>query len=191
MEALNRRAIPPISLRLLAYFYDWNVGFYIFLVVNLIGEAFQIEVGEPIPERLWFLRPIPPLHKLEMLLLSHPLIGFWEFIRVWIGLGFFPPGKVASPIWIAFYLIYYLVCWTKWGATLGQLLSGLQVVSKGNRPVRWYQAFIRYLLCVTFVYTFFIGFLWILIDKERRGLQDRISGTIVVFRESNEIPPND
>jgi uncharacterized RDD family membrane protein YckC len=55
------------------------------------------------------------------------------------------------------------------------------VVSKINGlPLTWQDAFVRSLFTFLSGYVLFLGFLWALWEKDRRGWHDQLAGTIVI-----------
>lgn len=73
----------------------------------------------------------------------------------------------------------YLI--SRFGGTIGKLLTGTRIVNPEGKKVNFYRAFFRnhigYMISASL---FWIGFIWILIDKERRSWHDQIANTYVV-----------
>lgn len=71
-----------------------------------------------------------------------------------------------------------------WGATPGKLITGLEIIDEKGAKISIRSAFFRnyagYLISSSL---FFLGFIWIYLDKKRRGWHDLISGTYVVVVE--------
>ena len=65
------------------------------------------------------------------------------------------------------------------GRTVGKWLLGLRVVAAERVPVTYGQALIRWLGCLPSAF-FGLGFLWILLNRERRGWPDLLAGTWVI-----------
>ncbi len=89
-----------------------------------------------------------------------------------------------------FYPIYLLVVsflfygwfWTHGGQTLGCRAWKIKVLTLNQQPINWQQALVRFisaLLCCG------LGFLWILVDKKRRGWHDYFSKTTVFLDTPN------
>jgi len=78
-------------------------------------------------------------------------------------------------------LLYFPFFWARGGQTLGMRPFSLRVVrdSDGGR-IGWGTALLRLVGLVVAGAVFYLGFIWIFIDKRRRGWQDLIAGTIVV-----------
>ncbi len=78
--------------------------------------------------------------------------------------------------------LYFTYQWAVSGKTLGMAIFGLQVVTAEGRPISGRQAVLRTIgLAVTLFLTIGIGFLGIVYQRERRGLDDFIAGTAVVY----------
>lgn len=96
-------------------------------------------------------------------------------------------GEAVEPgsLWFGLYLlgVVYLFfgwCWTHGGQTLGLKTWKLQVVDFNHRPITWQQAALRYLAAILSCLCLGLGFLWILVDKEKLAWHDRISKTKVI-----------
>ncbi len=81
-----------------------------------------------------------------------------------------------------FYSVYFV---GGWGRTPGQRLAGLIVVDSGDRPVGYMQAVLRYFGTLVAVLPVGLGHLLTLLDKQGRGLGDRVAGTKVIYRGSS------
>lgn len=79
------------------------------------------------------------------------------------------------------YAIYSVFCWHYWSATLGKILCRLKVVDAktGGRMGEW-QSILRILGYAVSALPFGLGFLWISLNKKRRGWHDYLAGTEVV-----------
>ncbi len=78
--------------------------------------------------------------------------------------------------------LYYTYQWAVSGKTLGMAIFGLQVVTKEGKRISGRQAVRRTIgLAITLFITLGIGFLPIIFQRERRGLDDFIAGTAVVY----------
>ena len=84
---------------------------------------------------------------------------------------------------ILFGLLYFPFFWARGGQTPGMRPFGLWVVrdQDGSR-IGWGSALLRLVGLWVASVVFYLGFIWIFIDKRRRGWQDLIAGTIVVKR---------
>jgi uncharacterized RDD family membrane protein YckC len=77
---------------------------------------------------------------------------------------------------------YQVVCIAKGGQTLGKKALGIKVVKLNGETVTMGTALMRELLgrMVAGFIPFAIGYLWMLWDKDKQGLHDKIAGTIVI-----------
>jgi uncharacterized RDD family membrane protein YckC len=82
---------------------------------------------------------------------------------------------------VGFYAGYFLFFWTLNGQTPGKLLMGLRVVTTNGQYISFGQAVRRLIGYFIAAIPFYLGFFWILIDDRRRGWQDKIAGTCVVY----------
>jgi len=89
--------------------------------------------------------------------------------------------------------VYPLLFWlldafmiSKFGGTFGKLLTGMKIVSSEGNNVSFWRAFFRnrigYMISGM---SLCLGFIWILIDKERRAWHDMAADTLVVT--TNEV----
>ena len=70
--------------------------------------------------------------------------------------------------------------WTHGGQTLGLRAWRLRVQTTDGKAISWKQALVRYLAAALSWAALGAGFLWALVDPERRTWHDRISGTILL-----------
>lgn len=78
-------------------------------------------------------------------------------------------------------LAYFPWFWARSGATPGMKLFGLMVVrDRDGGPISAGQAVLRLIGYWVNGIVFYIGFIWIFIDKRKRGWHDLIAGTVVV-----------
>ena len=78
-------------------------------------------------------------------------------------------------------LLYFPFFWARGGQTPGMRPFDLRVVrdSDGSR-IGWGTAFLRLIGLWVAGAVFYIGYIWIFVDKRRRGWQDLIAGTVVI-----------
>ena len=74
-------------------------------------------------------------------------------------------------------VMYLTGCWTVSGSTAGAVMMGLRVVGRRSQRVRLPIGLLRGICCVVFP----IGLLWVVIDRQRRSLQDIVFRTRVVY----------
>lgn len=80
-----------------------------------------------------------------------------------------------------FYAGYFLFFWTINGQTPGKMLMGLRVVTTDGQYISFGQSVRRLIGYFIAAFPFYLGFFWILVDDRRRGWQDKIAGTCVVY----------
>jgi uncharacterized RDD family membrane protein YckC len=74
-------------------------------------------------------------------------------------------------------VVYLSGSWTVSGSTAGAVTMGLRVVGRRSQRVSLPVGFLRAIACVVFP----IGLLWVVIDRQRRSLQDIVFRTRVVY----------
>jgi uncharacterized RDD family membrane protein YckC len=78
-------------------------------------------------------------------------------------------------------VLYFPFFWARGGQTLGMKPFNLRVVrDRDGGSIGWGTAFLRLVGLWVAGAVFYIGFIWIFIDKRRRGWQDLIAGTVVI-----------
>ena len=71
--------------------------------------------------------------------------------------------------------------WVLLGQTPGKLLFGLRVARINGQPLTIRRALLRYLGYWLSAIPLGLGFLWVLVDDQRQGWHDKLSGTYVVY----------
>lgn len=94
----------------------------------------------------------------------------WSRANLWVVLAFF-----------AWEFLYYAYFWTSSGKTPGMVLLGVQVVGHDGSPVGSHRGLVRTLAFPLSFILLGLGFLGILLDRDRRALHDVIAGTAVVY----------
>ena len=101
------------------------------------------------------------------------LLGVEDQIGQFIGL--------ISPILFLMVLIYFVFFWTLVGYTPGKALLGLRIVRQDGRPLSVGRALFRYLGYWVSAIPLFMGFIWILFDRQHEGWHDKLANTHVVY----------
>ena len=90
-------------------------------------------------------------------------------------------------IGLAFVLTYYLIFWVNYdGATPGKKLLGIKITKANGEKLTYPVAFIRYVgytVSGATIFFFGLGYLWIIWDKKKQALHDKIAGTVVIRTE--------
>ncbi len=102
------------------------------------------------------------------------LLGFW----VTRHFGMAHAVAAAAPMFVAAYCVTF---WTLFGQTPGKWLLGLRVVGPDGGTVSVARALLRFAGYVLSAVPFYAGFLWVLVDPQRRAWHDRLSLTYVVY----------
>lgn len=116
------------------------------------------------------------------------------YIIYWISQSY-EYGMIFDRVWrtIFIILIYVLAISfiqsfliSKFGGTLGNLLTGTEVVSPEGKRISFWRAFFRNHLGFAVSGMFlWLGFIWVFIDKEYRGWHDMMANTFVVVTKKS------
>jgi uncharacterized RDD family membrane protein YckC len=86
-------------------------------------------------------------------------------------------GAVAT----AFLFLYFPFFWQKSGQTPAMKMMGIKVVRDADGgPIGWGSAILRLIGYWVSAAVFYIGYIWIFVDKRQRGWHDLLAGTVVV-----------
>lgn len=78
-------------------------------------------------------------------------------------------------------LIYFPYYWQKSGQTPGKKMMGIKVVrDTDGGPLTWGTAVIRLVGYWVSGLVFYLGYIWVFIDKRKRGWHDLIASTVVI-----------
>jgi uncharacterized RDD family membrane protein YckC len=105
----------------------------------------------------------------------------------WIWLATAIPAVVTAVIAVL-PLAYFLTTVAVTGQTVGKAMMGLRIVRMDGRRLGFARTLLRTLAYLVSLVPLFAGFLWILVDEDRRGWHDHIAGSRVVF---DHPPAND
>lgn len=104
-------------------------------------------------------------------------------------------GQLADPhrpIWLLYALrgslllvtfMFFAWFWTHGGQTLGMRAWRLKLICASGDPVGWKQALWRFAAAILSLGAFGLGLFWMLFDRERCSVHDRLSGTRLVLLE--------
>ncbi|MGZ5049848.1 MAG: RDD family protein [Methylobacter sp.] len=94
----------------------------------------------------------------------------------------FTSGQFYFPLYLLLVsFFFYAWFWTHGGQTLGLRAWKIKVLTQDMKPISWRQALIRFIAAILSWGALGLGFLWILIDKDRLSWHDRLSKTAVFF----------
>ena len=98
-----------------------------------------------------------------------------------LGAIFFPLGAICALLIIAVSIGYFPYFWVQSGQTPGMSMMKIKVVRDADGgPITWGPAILRWIGFWVSTVVFYIGFIWIFVDKRRRGWMDLLGGTVVV-----------
>jgi uncharacterized RDD family membrane protein YckC len=98
-------------------------------------------------------------------------------------------GKfLVAVAWIVGTGGYFVLFWSTAGQTPGMRLMGLRVIARDGTHPGLGRSIVRVVGLVLAIVPLFAGFLPVLIDDRRRGLQDLLAGTVVVYEEPDAAP---
>ncbi|MFB2539242.1 MULTISPECIES: RDD family protein [unclassified Acinetobacter] len=81
-----------------------------------------------------------------------------------------------------FGLIVTVILWMKWAGTPGKRLLKLKVLdAKTGNKISFGQAILRYFAYILSTLPLFLGFFWIIWDKQKQSFHDKIAKTVVVI----------
>lgn len=152
---MENKSIENASLgkRLLAIFYDMLILFFIVLVIYILLQQIIIN--------------------LELITLEQVQISKDETINI------IPTDSIVTFIlknlWVVISFFYFGYYWTKSGQTLGMKVWKIKAVTNKGARITWGQSLKRYVFALLG-----LGLLWVIIDKERLVLQDKLSGTRLI-----------
>ena len=98
-----------------------------------------------------------------------------------LGVIFWPLAVISALLIIAVSILYFPYFWVNGGQTPGMTLMKIKVVRDDDGgPITWGPAILRWIGFWVSTAVFYIGFIWIFIDKRRRGWMDLLGGTVVI-----------
>lgn len=141
--------------------------------------------------------PLPPVPGLvrrlaivfyDLLLLFGLLILASALVVLPLGLGFGIEMQGDHPLFRLYLglLILWFYCgfWVHGGQTLGMRTWRVRLVDFEGRTLGWRQALVRFAAAILSWAILGLGFLWILVDRDRLAWHDRLSRTRLVMVES-------
>jgi len=141
--------------------------------------------GEPIaaatPDRVAGLWPRFAAIVYEgVLLVGVTFIGSWVYLKLF---GDASHG-IARHVFQAYVAllcgVYFVYCWRRSGQTLAMKTWGLRLVRADGGPLSLGRAVARYVLALAGLLAAGLGFVWVVVDRDRQFLHDRLLGTRIV-----------
>jgi uncharacterized RDD family membrane protein YckC len=115
------------------------------------------------------------------LLIQFVLFLLLAVVTIVLGAMFFPLAFLSSLAIIVLAIGYFPYFWATSGQTPGMSMMKIKVVRDADGgPITSGQSILRLLGFWVSSFVFYLGFIWIFIDKRRRGWMDLIAGTVVV-----------
>lgn len=110
------------------------------------------------------------------------------YLSTSIDVGVIAPGALIFFVAMLFILpvIYAFInslLISRLGGTFGKILTGTEIAGINGNRLSFWKAFFRNLIGYKISGVFFwLGFIWILVDKERRSWHDQITGSYVYVK---------
>lgn len=94
-----------------------------------------------------------------------------------------PPGDwLFRGYLLAVSALFFCTFWRR-GETLGMRAWKLRMVSADGQPPGWGRALLRFAAAILSWAALGLGFLWVLVDREKLAWHDRLSGTRLVLKD--------
>jgi uncharacterized RDD family membrane protein YckC len=124
---------------------------------------------------------VPPMPSEALTL---PRASFWErmgaaFLDI-ILVSILGSLVGGPPLAFLVALAYFAGMWAWKGTTVGGIVLNLKVVRLDDQPVTFVVALVRSLAAAFSFIVLFLGFFWIIWDRDKQGWHDKIAGTVVV-----------
>ena len=143
------------------------------------GDTFCGECGKPIKEEVAEVGVVPNFAdfgtRFAAYLIDYVII---IFVSLFLALLFGEEAMYVIPTIISIFYFTYFFGTT--GQTPGKQVMKIKVVTVDGSPLTYGVGFLRWFGYLVSGLTFGIGFLWILIDKNKQGFEDKIAKTYVV-----------
>ena len=105
----------------------------------------------------------------------------WAILSIVFAAIFFPLAIITSLAIIVVSVGYFPYFWARTGQTPGMSAMKIKVVRDADGgPLTAGQAILRLIGLWIGLAVFYIGVIWIFVDKRKRGWQDLIGGTVVI-----------
>ncbi len=116
-------------------------------------------------------------HNIDLLI----LLPFFYLISYFI-----PQNALLFSLCSLLYIIYHSIFEASgWKGSFGKKLQRIRVESgTGQKKLAFIQVLLRNAFKVLSTALFFSGFIMVIFDPKKRGLHDRMAGTVVIFGEN-------
>jgi uncharacterized RDD family membrane protein YckC len=115
------------------------------------------------------------------ILIQGVLFVVLAILSIVLAVIFFPLAILSALAIVALAVGYFPYFWATTGQTPGMAIMKIKVVRDADGgPVTAGAAILRLLGFWVSTFVFYLGFIWIFVDKRRRGWMDLIAGTVVV-----------
>ena len=88
--------------------------------------------------------------------------------------------------WIVLNLVYFVGSWTLTGQTAGMRVMSIRVAGTNGGRLSIWRGTLRAAGMVLAAIPLFAGYLLILVNDRRRGLQDLLAGSVVIFSQDDD-----
>jgi uncharacterized RDD family membrane protein YckC len=86
-------------------------------------------------------------------------------------------------LYYVFSILYFATFYSLVNYTPGKYLVGLRVVRTDGFRLGFWRSVVRGIGYYLSALLLFMGFIWIIFDKNRQALHDKIANTVVIYRE--------
>lgn len=153
MSQEKTKAITPqaasLGKRLLSIFYDVLIIFFVTILLTVL---------------------------IQQLIINLELVSLEKIKDATGEIAIIPPDSILSfmlkSLWTLISFFYFAFYWTKRGQTPGMRVWKVKAISHNGQLMNWKNALYRYVFSL-----FGFGLIWILFDKQKLALQDRLSNT--------------
>lgn len=124
-----------------------------------------------------------------------PLIALWMLTAGFVLLASHGTVDVAHPSFeyefalrsalLAVTAAYFVVSWSRGGQTIGMRAWRLRVVGADGRALAWPRALLRFAVACVSLIALGAGFVWCLVDGEKRGWHDLTARSVLVRLPKN------
>lgn len=106
-------------------------------------------------------------------------------LRQWSEAGTLDGDPLLSTLLLFSLFGFFAKFWTHGGQTLGMQVWGIRVQNADGTAISLWQALLRFLVAIPAGLALGLGYLWILVDKQKRSWHDRYSNSLTVQLPKN------